>query len=194
MRTICPQAAALVLALGSPSFTYAVPADQEVNRATATATATATAPQDRLFIREMAEAAQSQAEASLLAVLKAEDPTLRSFAREMVEIYEHRLTRLRQLAEARGIDLPSRPASSHQDRVALMQSMTPDRFQQEYARTYGVQNLQWMRSLAEQEIAAGQDREAQALAREVLPQLQANIRRGQALSALQVFPDSAQLR
>ena len=136
---------------------------------------------DRDFMVELATAMRGQVDASLLAVLKSKNPAFQRFAREMVEANEARLDRLNKLAKAKDVGLPSNASELHRKRMRLFRDMGSAQFQREYARAYGVQNLRWMRRLARIALERARDPEVRAVAADLLPEMNKDIQRGQAL-------------
>jgi len=127
---------------------------------------------DRDFMWEAAEAGNAEVQAAQLAEQKATDPQLKSYARMLIEDHSMANSRLQQLAQARGIALPTDPSQAQKDKLQSLRSSNGADFDRRFTEMLGVQAHRKAVDLFQKETSQGRDPQVVAFARDVLPKLQ----------------------
>jgi putative membrane protein len=138
---------------------------------------------DREFVHSAAQAGQAKIQASRLALAKSTDAQVRGFAQQLLDEHTQANAQLRRIAQAKGMDVPVDASLAHKIKLQLLDFADGAEFDKRYADDFGVEAHRETIELFQQEIAQGRDPEVKAFARDVLPQLEAQMRTAQELKA-----------
>ena len=166
-------AAVTVLAFAATAQAQNMPSPRHKNPEN-TARATFSS-QDVAFIKNAAVAGKAEVQASRLALQKAVEPDVRSFARRMVDDHSKANAKLEQLARERGVRIPVDYSVSRQSRINILKSASGREFDKEYERHFGVSAHEKAIELFRKEAEQGQDPQLKAFARKTLDTLQQHL-------------------
>lgn len=176
----------------SPQATQpATPAATPAGTSTAPRTGQNAAPlsaADQKMLKNMALTNLAEIEAARMAQGKSQSEEVKSFAQKMIDDHTKALEEVRQLAQARGVALPTEIDNVNKRKAERMAAMSGDAFDRAYMSQAGVADHKKAHAMLRQAQARAKDPELKALAARVLPvvgehlnsaqQLQKNTARG----------------
>jgi putative membrane protein len=124
---------------------------------------------DRRMMADLAHANFSEIEAGKLAQSKASSDQVRSFAQKMVDDHTKAQNSLQQLADAKGIELPTRPDGSQQRRIRKLSSLSGDAFDKAYMSQDGLKDHQKAHKLVARISTRANDPDLKALGKQLQP-------------------------
>lgn len=138
---------------------------------------------EREFVENAAHAGHAEVRASRLALSKATNPDVKNFAQRMIDDHTQANQKLRQIAMANRIDVPSDPAFVQRAKLQLLEAADGQDFDQRYADEFGVEAHRETIGIFEKAIARVRHPQLNAFARETLPKLQEHLQMAQTLQA-----------
>ncbi|HZP86735.1 MAG TPA: DUF4142 domain-containing protein [Burkholderiales bacterium] len=126
---------------------------------------------DRQFVHDAAIAGLGEVAKGKLAEQKAQDPQVRQFGERMVHDHSQANDRLKQIAKAKGIELPRSPGNTAQQDMNKLEKLSGDDFD----RMYIEQQLSAHKKAIDEfrnEANAGKDADLRTFARDTLPTLE----------------------
>ncbi len=154
-----------------------------------TAIATAASATANSFFEIAAQGGKAEVEAGQLAESKGTSAEVREFGAMMVEHHGAANRKLEDLAKAKGITLPTTPSKAQLDSIKALQSKKGARFDQDYLAEQ-IKAHEETVQLLKSEIAAGQDADAKAFAREMLPTVESHLRKAYHLAGKDEIADA----
>ena len=139
--------------------------------------------QDRAFMKNAAQAGKAEVQASNMAVQKATDAAVRQFAQRMVQDQSKSNARLEQLARSKGVRLPIELSVARQGKLDILKTARGDRFDNEYARNFGVSAQEQAIGLFRKEADQGKDPQVRAFAADTLGTLRQNLKLARRMEA-----------
>lgn len=137
---------------------------------------------DASFYKNAAEAGIAEVDAGNLAQQKSSDSKVQQFAAMMVKDHSAANDKLKALASTKGIELPSSTSVSDQATQAKLKILSGETFDHSYIKGQISAHADTLK-LLNKEVASGQDPDAQAFARSILPTVQAHMKAIRALAA-----------
>lgn len=137
----------------------------------------------REFMESAARNGQLELAASRLAAERAATPAVKSFAEEMLKEHTRVGDELRQLAKAKGIDLPGNLADPERSLLEKVQTARGAAFDREYAQSIGVEAHAHAVGLFERAANEGGDPDIQGFAQKTLPGLRSHLDMAKKLEA-----------
>jgi len=150
--------------------------------ACAAAVTQAHARSDEAFLKDAAQAGAAEIEASKLAVSKAKNADVKAFATSMVADHTKVDGELKALAAAKNVKLPDGPSMKQKAELKLIDAGDNDKFDERYAKSFGVKAHQDTIELFEEASREAKDPEVKAWAQKTLPALRHHLEMAQALS------------
>jgi putative membrane protein len=141
-----------------------------------------TNPQDQLFAQQIAIGGLAEVALGKLADRKAHHRAVKEFGRVMVEDHGKANEKLKALASAAGIPLPTEPDPEHKAVQAGLEQLSGAQFDVNYLEAQ-VQDHQKAAQLLQWEINSGQDAQLQRFASETLPVVLRHLRMVQDLAS-----------
>ncbi len=92
---------------------------------------------DERMMKQLAEANLAEISAGKLAQDKAQSEEVKSFAKKMVDDHTKALDDLKQLAQAKGVTLPTEPDKQHMAMEKKLQALSSDKFDKQYLQQAG---------------------------------------------------------
>ena len=139
---------------------------------------------DSSFYKHAAEAGMGEVELGKLAEAKAADTSVKDFAAMMVKDHSAANEKLRVLASSKDISLPTSAGASNTVAKSELEVRTGDSFDKSYIKSQVKAHVDTVR-LLHKEIASGQDPDAKAFARSILPTVQSHLKAARAIEAEQ---------
>lgn len=102
-----------------------------------TAGASRLSQSDERMVRQIAEANLAEISAGKLAEDKAQSDEVKSFAKKMVDDHTKALDDLKQLAQAKGVTLPTEPDKQHMAMEKKLQALSGEKFDKQYLQQAG---------------------------------------------------------
>jgi putative membrane protein len=137
---------------------------------------------DKTFYKDAAEAGLSEVSDATLAEEKATDSKLKDFAAMMVKDHSAANDKLSALAGGKGITLPTSGSVKDMAMHEKLKLESGDTFDKAYIKGQISAHRATLK-LLRQEIASGQDPDAQAFAKSVLPTVQGHLKAINAIAA-----------
>jgi putative membrane protein len=137
---------------------------------------------DESFYKKAAEAGLSEVELGQLASNKSPDPDVKKFGDMMVKDHGAANQKLQALASSKNISLPTKPGISQMATKAKLDVLSGQTFDKSYIKSQ-IKAHQETAALLKKEISSGQDADAQAFAKSVLPTVQAHLAAVKGLAA-----------
>lgn len=92
---------------------------------------------DERMVKQIAEANLAEISAGKLAQDKAQSDEVKSFAKKMVDDHTKALDDLKQLAQSKGVTLPTEPDKQHMAMEKKLQALSGDKFDKQYLQQAG---------------------------------------------------------
>lgn len=93
---------------------------------------------DRKFVESAAQGGMFEVQVGQLAVSKASDPNVKSFAQMLVEQHTQANNELTQLANAKGVEMPAAPKHSQRREIEKLGKRSGADFDQHFVREVGI--------------------------------------------------------
>ncbi|MES2355869.1 MAG: DUF4142 domain-containing protein [Pseudomonadota bacterium] len=139
------------------------------NSADTTQAATDLKHRDKKFIEEAAHNGLAEVELGKLAATKASSDDVKKFAQQMVDDHTKANAELQQVAQSKGVTLPTTPDASHQRTLKKMQDLSGPDFDKRYLSEAGVKDHRANQKLFKDQATKGQDPDLKAFAQKTLP-------------------------
>jgi len=127
---------------------------------------------DASFMKKAAESGLTEVEAAKLAVSKATHTQVKGFAQQMIDDHTKANEELKALAAAKNVTLPTEPGLKHKAQLKLLDGADGAKFDERYAKTFGVKAHDETVRLFQQAVQKTKDAEVKAFAEKTLPKLQ----------------------
>jgi len=144
----------------------------------------AQARSDASFMKAAAHAGAAEIEASKLAQTKAKNADVKAFADQMVKDHTAVADELANLATTKKVKLPDGPSISQKAEIKLIDAGDNDKFDERYAKSFGVKAHEDTIKLFEEAAKDAKDPDVKAWAAKTLPGLKHHLEMAQALPVL----------
>ncbi len=138
---------------------------------------------DESFMKEAAHAGAAEIEAAKLAQAKARNADVKAFAGAMITDHTKVADELKALAATKNVKLPEGPSMKQKAELKLIDAGDNDKFDERYARNFGVKAHEDTIKLFEEASREAKDPEVKAWATRTLPGLKHHLDMAKALSA-----------
>lgn len=135
------------------------------------------------FIKDAAKSGMAEVESSKLAVQKASDPAIKSFAQKMVDDHTKANEELKALAQSKGVELPDDPSMMQKGKMKALSTADGADFDRRYAESMGVKAHEDTVKLFQKAANDAKDPDVKAFAAKTLPTLQEHLKMARALHA-----------
>jgi putative membrane protein len=137
---------------------------------------------DEAFFKKAAEGGIAEVEAGKLAQSKGSSQAVKDFGAMMVKDHSAANDKLKSIATAQNISLPSTSGAKQIATKAKLEVLTGETFDKSYIKGQ-IAAHQQTAALFKKEIASGTDSQAQSFARETLPTVQAHLKKIRQIAA-----------
>ncbi|HUD33315.1 MAG TPA: DUF4142 domain-containing protein [Variovorax sp.] len=139
---------------------------------------------DAGLLRDIAHANLAEIATGKLALEKATDPAVKTFAQTMVDDHTKALGDVTQLAQAKDVKLPTEPDVKHKAAMAKLKLMSGASFDKSYVKTAGVADHVATEKLLKKTQSGARDGEVKALADKMLPVVQEHLKHARELDGM----------
>lgn len=137
---------------------------------------------DSSFFKQVAEAGISEVDAGTLAQTKGSSQAVKDFGAMMVKDHSAANDKLKSLAASENVSLPTSASAMQMASKAKLEMLSGDSFDKAYIKNQ-VAGHEKTVALLRKEIASGKDPQAQSFATEVLPTVQAHLKKIRQIAA-----------
>jgi len=131
---------------------------------------------DQDFFKQATQGGLAEIDTGTLAQSKATNQALQDFGAMMVKDHTAANGKLKTIADAEGVDLPSKPSVTHLASKAKLDVLSGDSFDKAYIKDQVRAHVRTI-ALFRKEIASGSDPKAQAFAKATLPTLESHLKK-----------------
>jgi putative membrane protein len=124
---------------------------------------------DKKMLIDLAQANMAEVEAGRLAQTKSQNEQVKTFSQKMIDDHNKALDDIRQLAQTKGVTLPTEPDRMHKAMAARLQRLSGDAFDRAYLSQAGVYDHKKAHALLQRVQSRAKDPELKALAARTLP-------------------------
>jgi putative membrane protein len=138
---------------------------------------------DASFLKQAAQNGLAEVESSKLALTKAQNQQVKSYAQQMVDDHTKANEELKSLAQAKGVEVPNEPSVAQRGKMKLLEKSDADKFDQRYVEQMGVDAHQDNIKLFQKASKDAHDADVKSYASKTLPKLQEHLKLAQDLKA-----------
>ncbi|MFZ3290244.1 MAG: DUF4142 domain-containing protein [Telluria sp.] len=149
-------------------------ASAQGSTASGAAAATALSKADQI-LADMARANLAEIEMGKLAQSKSQDEQVKNFAQQMIDDHTKALNDVQQLAQAKGVTLPTEPDSKHKKMADKLGKMSGDAFNRTYMAQAGVSDHKKVHSMLQKTESRAKDPDLKALAAKMRPTVEQHL-------------------
>ena len=157
------------------------PAGKE--RATGTKSSTAFSKGDAGMLRDIAQANMAEVETGRVALEKSQSAEVKKFAQMMVDDHSKGLAEVKQLASAKGAEMPDGVDMKHKAVMAEFKALKGDTFDRQYMKQAGVGDHEATLKLLKKTQAEASDADLKALAGKMIPIVQEHLKHAQGMAS-----------
>lgn len=134
---------------------------------------------DAKFMRDIAYANISEIEAGKLAQSKSQNDQVKSFAQKMVDDHTKAQDELKQLAQSKGVSLPTEPDMKHKTAAKALEKLSGDKFDAMYMKQAGLNDHKSAHKLLEKVSKNAKDPELKAYAEKMVGPVEEHLKMAQ---------------
>jgi predicted outer membrane protein len=138
---------------------------------------------DQKMLADMAQANMAEIEGGKLAQSKSQNDQIKSFAQQMIDDHTKALTDVQQVAQQKGVTLPSEPDAKHKAMAAKLEKMSGSAFDKAYMAQAGVADHKKVHSMLMQDQKRAKDPDVKALAEKMTPVVEQHLKAAQQLAS-----------
>jgi putative membrane protein len=139
------------------------------NTASGTGMAAPLARSDRKIVMNLAQLNMTEVEAGKLAQSKSQNEQVKNFAKQMIDDHGKALSEVQQLAQAKGVTLPTELDRAHKAKVDKLAALSGEAFDHAYLAKAGVDDHRKAHAMLNSAKSRAKDPELKALAARILP-------------------------
>lgn len=144
---------------------------------------------DAGFMKQAAQNGHAEVESSKLALTKATNAQVKSFAQQMVDDHTKANNELQSLAQSKGVELPTDASLAQRAKMKLLSAQDGASFDRRYVQTMGVAAHEDTIKLFEKAANEAKDADVKAFAQKTLPTLQHHLQMARDMRSV-VDPES----
>ncbi len=146
-----------------------------------TPAASALSKADQKIVMDLARGNMAEIEAGKIAVAKAQSPEVKAYAQRMIDEHTKALTDVTNLAQTKGVTLPTELDARHKAMAAKLNKMKGEAFDREYMKQAGVGDHSKMHSMLKKDSARAKDPDVKALAAKMMPSVEEHLSSAKAM-------------
>lgn len=124
---------------------------------------------DQNIMREMAMSNLAEIETGKIALNQSKNDQVRNFAQKMIDDHQQSQKELEQLAQAKGVTLPTEPDKKHQAAAKKLSALEGDKFDKQYIKQGGMSDHKDTHKLLQRAQTRATDPDLKALAAKMEP-------------------------
>ena len=137
---------------------------------------------DQKMIKDMAMANLAEIEAGRMAQSKSQSEQVKNFAQQMIDDHTRALTEVQQLAQTKGVALPTELDRTHKRAAERMGALSGEAFDRAYMRQSGLADHKKTHALLQQAQSRAKDPDVKALAARTAPIVDQHLNSAQQLN------------
>ena len=141
----------------------------QAGSSTASGSGAALSSADQKLIKDMAMANLAEIEAGRMAQSKTQSEQVKNFAQQMIDDHTKALSEVQQLAQSKGITLPTELDRMHKRKAERMAGLSGDAFDHAYMTQSGLADHKATHSLLQKAQSRAKDPDVKALAARTMP-------------------------
>lgn len=161
----------------------AIPAQAQTPQAATSTSASALGRADQRLVTELAQTNLAEIEAAKVAQGKTQNQEVKNFAQKMIDDHTKALQEVQQLAQAKGLTLPTEPDSTHKKMQQKLATLSGDAFDRQYVAQSGVSDHKKAHALLQRVQAKAKDADLKALAAKLQPTVDQHLSSVQQMNA-----------
>lgn len=138
---------------------------------------------DQNLMREMAHSNLSEIEAAKIALEQSKNDQVKAFAQKMIDDHTQAQKELEQLAQAKGVTLPTEPDNKHKAAAKKLSALEGDKFDKRYMAQGGLSDHRNTHRLLNRAQQRATDPDLKALAQKMAPIVNAHLTMAQDYSS-----------
>jgi putative membrane protein len=138
---------------------------------------------DQNMMREMAYSNLAEIEAGKIALSQSKNDQVRNFAQKMIDDHTQAQKELEQLAQAKGVTLPTEPDNKHKTAAKKLSALEGDKFDKKYISQGGLSDHRNTHRLLERAQNRATDPDLKALATKMTPIVSQHLTMAQEVSS-----------
>ncbi len=131
---------------------------------------------DEKILKEMAQANIDEIGAAKLAQSKSQNDQVKSFAQQMIDDHTKALNDVQQVAQQKGVTLPTEPDAKHKAMTAKLEAMTGAAFDKAYMSQAGVSDHKAVHGKLMSAEKKAKDADVKGLAEKMLPVVEQHLK------------------
>jgi predicted outer membrane protein len=139
---------------------------------------------DEKILMDMAHANIAEVEAGKIAQSKSKNDQVKSFAQQMIDDHGKALTEVQQLAQQKGVTLPTEPDAKHKAMAKKLEAMSGEAFDKAYMKNAGVADHKTVHSMLMRDETRAKDPDVKALATKMAPVVEQHLKSAQSMPAV----------
>ncbi|MBB3323632.1 DUF4142 domain-containing protein [Atlantibacter sp. RC6] len=147
-----------------------------------TASSGALSAGDQKALKDMAQANINEVAAARIALQKAQNSEVKTFAQKMIEDHGSALTKVQAVAQQKGVTLPTEPDAMHKDMAAKLEQQTGDAFDKMYMENAGTKDHEMVLSKLKSDAQNIKDPDVKALADAHTPVVEQHLKSAQQMT------------
>lgn len=137
---------------------------------------------DKKMLMDMAQANMAEIEEGRLAQSKSQNEQVKNFAQQMIDDHTKALDDIKQLAQAKGVTLPTELDRTHKAMANKLSSLSGDAFDRSYLAKAGVADHKKVHGMLSHTESRAKDPDVRALAARTLPVVDQHLNSAQQLN------------
>lgn len=138
---------------------------------------------DQRVMQDFAQANLAEIQAGKVALGKTQNQEVKTFAQKMIDDHTQALQELQQVAQAKGVTLPTEPDRKHQAMLKKLEGMSGDAFDRSYMAQGGLADHRNAHRLLQQAQSRAVDPDLKSLVSKTLPVVDQHLSMAQQLQA-----------
>jgi putative membrane protein len=139
---------------------------------------------DQNSMKKVAQGNLAEIEAGKLALERSQNDSVKTFAQKMVDEHTKAQDELQQLAQAKGVQLPTEPDLTHRTRNKAMSALKGDAFDKQYLSRGGMNDHRDAHNLVQKIQQSATDPDLKALAGKMAPTIDQHLAEARELSSV----------
>lgn len=138
---------------------------------------------DQAMLKQLAQANIAEIEAGRIALDKSQNTEVKAFAQQMIDDHSKGLREVMNVAQSKGVVLPTEPDAKHKAMAKKLQRLSGDAFDREYAAQAGINDHRATHAYVQKVQAEAKDADVKALAAKLEPTVAKHLSHVETLSA-----------
>lgn len=147
---------------------------------------------DQNLMRELAQSNLAEIEAGKIALSQSKNDQVRNFAQRMIDDHQQAQKDLEQLAQAKGVTLPTEPDNKHKAAAKKLSALEGDKFDKQYMKQGGLSDHRNTHRMLQRAQTRADDADLKALAAKMEPVVSQHLTMAQDVSGAKATTSGSQ--